>query len=626
MNRTLLAKELRALRPYTVCILALSVLLTGLMFFDEMPDAQRFDPARWLDKSRFGSFLFLMLFSMLLGSGLLVQESEERTLQFLDGLPLSRTRVFVMKALAAFLVISLVPATDVGSDLIFSALSRTSIDPPFAWNFMATEFGLQLLAGAYLVGVALLISFTRAWFALITGLLLFAFIWFRQRGLHWLSHFDTYALLSPAYVDSKVHAPWPQVCAHLGGALGFYGLAWLAFLSIGDRAQFTIDRLGRLRWLGMLGTGARWIAPIVWIAGMILLLQNNDTSKPGADSPVGEGAFSQQESKHYLFLFRTSQAAQAKPLAAAGDIAYERVVRYLGAPPASTRVVVDLASPVVSHAVGQTNWTKIRMPLNGETALDELLLILGHETTHVFIEQLSDGRMSRHFNECRCFHEGLATYVELNAFGHESDRALNRRAIAGAWSRGKVPLELLMNDGALSAKREPTLSYPLGEAFAQALIESQGHDAPLRVLRAFARSNAPGGLSGAGLWRDSMQAAGISFDRVAAAYDAVCAAAVQQEQSFVNDLPRLAATVRIQDGNIVVQPIFAGLPPGQLVCYTYDDDPVAPQFTALRRNHDGTFTWPVARHTGSTFRYLLGWHTTGTRLPVFEPWAEAVPK
>ena len=45
-----------------------------------------------------------------------------------------------------------------------------------------------------------------------------------------------------------------------------------------------------------------------------------------------------------------------------------------------------------------------------------------------------------------------------------------------------------------------------------------------------------------------------------------------------------------------------------------------------RNNHDGTFTWPVARHTGSTFRYLLGWHTTGTRLPVFEPWAEAVPK
>ncbi|MEP6669446.1 MAG: hypothetical protein ABJF10_09855, partial [Chthoniobacter sp.] len=131
---------------------------------------------------------------------------------------------------------------------------------------------------------------------------------------------------------------------------------------------------------------------------------------------------------------------------------------------------------------------------------------------------------------------------------------------------------------------------------------------------------------GAALWRDTMQVAGLSLDRVAAAYDVACSTALQQEKDFVATLPRLAATVRIERGNIVVQPIFAGLPPGRMVCYTEDEDPIAPQVAALQPRPNGSFSWPIQRHTKPVFRYLLGWRTPGTRLPVFEPWAETVPK
>jgi hypothetical protein len=47
---------------------------------------------------------------------------------------------------------------------------------------------------------------------------------------------------------------------------------------------------------------------------------------------------------------------------------------------------------------------------------------------------------------------------------------------------------------------------------------------------------------------------------------------------------------------------------------------------ALDRQPNGSFTWPIRRQTKPVFRYLLGWHTSRTRLSVFEPWAEAVPK
>lgn len=627
MNRLLLGKELRSLAPYAMCLFALFAIGTVYTLATEMPDQQAFDPVRWMDKTRSGSLMILAFFGMLVGAGLLMQESEQRTLLFLDGLPVSRTHIFFIKVLAALIVIALAPLLDFGSDIFFGYLSRTSISGPFPWKFIGVEVLLQILAGLYLIALAMLISYTRAWFPLITGLVFLAYLWLRDRGLQWLAFFDTYTLLGPPYVDSRVLVSWRHVAAHLGAAAGFLGIAWLGFLSLGDRAQYAVDRLGRLRFFAAVGTGVRWLAPVVWIAALIKVASSSpDFNVISSDAPVGEKAFAHHETKHYEFLYRSAQSTAAKPLLGAADHIYDQVVGFLGAPPAPSRVVVDLASPVVSHAAGQTNWTKIRMPLTDGSPLSEQTLILGHETTHVFIEQLSNGRLADHFNEIRFLHEGLATYVELQLFGSDKDRAWNRREIAGAWSRGKVPLESLMNNEALSKVREPNLAYALGESFARALVESQGRDAPARLLRAFGRKNAPTGLHGQALWRDTMQAAGLSLDRVAAAYDANCAAALKEEKAFVGTLPRLAATVRVEKGNIVVQPIFLGLPPGAVVCLTEDDNPLGPQLTALRRRPDGTFTWPAQNQSSAVFRYLLGWRTPGTRLPVYEPWAETVPK
>jgi hypothetical protein len=315
----------------------------------------------------------------------------------------------------------------------------------------------------------------------------------------------------------------------------------------------------------------------------------------------------------------------AKPLLAEADGIYAKVAAFLGAPDTPTRIVVDLASPVVTHAAGATNWTKIRIPVTNESEFSELQLILGHETTHVFIEQLSDGRATAHFNEARFLHEGLATHVELTLFGTDDGRAKNRREIAGAWSRGRVALEDLANDTALSRKREPNLAYPLGSVFARMLMETQGHEAAIRLLRAMARKNAPIGLKGAAYWRDTMQAAGLNYDRVAAAYDAACAAAMTEEKEFVDSLPRLTATVRVVNGEVVVQPKFKGKAPGKVVCVTETDDPVVSEMVPLHRQTDGSFTWSVAETSKPVFRYMLGWRTDQTRLPVFEPWAEPVP-
>ena len=142
-----------------------------------------------------------------------------------------------------------------------------------------------------------------------------------------------------------------------------------------------------------------------------------------------------RETERYEFLFRSSQREQAGPLLAVADEVHDAVAEFLGALPSPGRIVVDLASPVMSHVAGQTNWTKIRLPISPEQKLGEQRLILGHETAHVFIEQLSDGRLSGHFRYIRFLHEGLATHVEQQIVADDDERGKNRRSVAAAWLR-----------------------------------------------------------------------------------------------------------------------------------------------------------------------------------------------
>ena len=622
--RALLAKELRALRPFVFCIAGLYVLGIAFTFATEMPDQQKFVPAEWQADDRTGSFVGLALFGLMIGAGVLINESEHGTLRFLDGLPVSRTRLFVAKYLAALAITFLVTIIDLPSVILLDWISRASPDGPLAWNFLGAQVWLQAVAAAYLVALAMAFSFVRRWFALVIGLLFGGYLWLYERGVEKIALFNPRELLGAGFEQGRVLVPWSHVAAHVCATVVLLGIAWLGFLSLGDRAQFTAERLGKWRALRLLGTGLRLLAPVVWIAAMVRIFGSaGDDEAKLAAMPLGEAAFARRETARYEFLFRSSQREHAGPLLAAADQVHDAVAEFFGATPSPTRIVVDLASPVMSHVAGQTNWTKIRMPISPEQKLEEQRLILGHETTHVFIEQLSDGRLTRLFRYVRFFHEGLATHVEQQYFAEPEQRAQNHRSVAAAWARGRVPFEMLCDDNELRKKRDANLAYPLGEVFARALVETQERGAPAKLLRAFARKSAPSGLAGTALWRDTMQAAGLDFDRVVAAYESACATIAEEEKAFVEKLPRVSATVAVEGAEIIIRPTFDGEAPGELVCLVEGEDPLKIEMIDLSRRADGSFTLARQRVLKPTMRYLLGWHTPEMRFTAFEPWAEA---
>lgn len=620
MNWALFTKELRALRPMLHCIVGLWVLSCLYLVVIELPDAQSVKPEQWLEKSRDGTFMVLMLFSLMIGAGLLPSENDQGTLRFLDGLPLSRTRLFVWKTVAALLVVTVIPVIDLIGSLGFDFLSRTSVEGPYPWRFSLVISGLEIVVGFFLLSQAMLISFVRSWFALVAGLLFWTYLWLRQLGIPGIAYIDPYALLAPGMPGGVIQVPWPQIGAHLAAGILCLVAAWWGFRRLGDDAQRATERNPLLRGFGI---GLKLAGPLLWLGAMVYFgTSAYNAEEKESRTPVGEASFSRQETRRYEFLFRTAQQEDARALIWAADGVYDQVRAFLEAPQAPGRLVVDLASPVISHATGQTNWTKIRMPLTPDLSLYEQRRILGHETTHAFIEQFGAGRLQNRFGSIRCIHEGLATYVEEAVFAPEQ-APRHRRAVAGAWSRGKVPFALLVDDHALSQGRDPNLVYPLGAELAGAMIDAHGHGAPGRFLRAVGRPAAPPGLKGVDLWRDALQAAGLSFERIVAGYEARCAEIAAAEKDFVASLPRITAQVAVEGGEIVVRPQFDGKAPGRMVCFAEDNEPFGIGVQALHRRKDGAFTLDRAGYLKSSLRYMLGWHTPQTQLPVFEPWAEA---
>src|SRR5688572_20430534 len=189
---TLLRKEFWALVPIIVLLVVLAVmddvliLCTG--FPDQKPLSTFLDPKEELPVLALGTAIV----SLILAFGLLVRESDEGTLPFLDGLPVTRTRVFVAKVFATLMIMTLSVVIEFGTAAAFDRLSRDSLSAPFPWLIFATGFGLNWVVGFTVLGFVLALSFLRRWLFLVLGILAWAYLlldqW-RVPNLDWLNPF-----------------------------------------------------------------------------------------------------------------------------------------------------------------------------------------------------------------------------------------------------------------------------------------------------------------------------------------------------------------------------------------------------------------------------------------------------
>lgn len=616
----LLAKELRALRPYFWLVVVLCVVTTGFELCSGFPDAQPFDPAKWLKEDHEGAVFEILLIALMCTAGLLINEAEHGTLAFLDGLPLSRTRLFLAKAGAGFLVVVTLVLIGMSEEAAFGWLSRTSTSGPFPWKFLFVETGLLIAAGFYVFAAGLALSFLRRWLLLGVGIILWGMLWLRARQAPYVSLFDPTDLVRPALDGLQPRISWAHLATQLSAGVALLAIAWVGFCRLGGR--HAISARGWRRIL----VGAGWLAvPVVWI-GVIM------SSKPERETPDevrrkhpgGEREFGRLTTSHYEFIFREGQRRQAMELSRTADDIRDEVAGLFGAPRTADRIVVDLASRVMEHAAGQADWKKIRLPLALNPTLAEQRQVLGHETTHVFIDLVSDERASQNFNRTRWFHEGLASYVDARFFSPPNERAKHERAAAITHAWGPVSFTQLCDSKTWDRERSGDLVYPLGLVWCAALVEAYGDEAPGRVTRALANRAVLTAPSAEASWRTALQSCGYDLERVNAGFDAALAAAVITHRAWIDKVPRLSATLTFTPTEILLRPTWTGEAPGRLLARVNpkspETDPLAEP--TLRPDARGVFHIPRTHVTGPNVWYQIGWQIPDARVPIFEAWKE----
>jgi hypothetical protein len=153
MTGALIRKELSELKPWALLSVVLGLSGLGAQLLDPV-DMRPLEQMHDLGKMD-GRLNWLIAFAV--GTGLGTREAEDRTLAFLDGLPVSRTRVFWVKCWVTWALLSIEPWISLGTIVTSHVLSHGSLDHDLRADIVLGRFVLQLgaIASGLLLGTAI---------------------------------------------------------------------------------------------------------------------------------------------------------------------------------------------------------------------------------------------------------------------------------------------------------------------------------------------------------------------------------------------------------------------------------------------------------------------------------------
>lgn len=628
----LLWKEFVALRAFLGLVVGLFLVFFALTLATEFPDEQEMD-LLWQHPEEMAAILGVM--ALIVSIGLLVRERDEGTLTYLDGLPVTRARVFWAKWAVALAILWFDLLLMLGEFLGYAYLSKTSVSEPIDWRTIGVWTGLYGFLCVWFLSVGMLLSFLRRWAFLVIGIVVWVMFILAQYRVPYLEYANPLVLGEAVFVGGKWVVPWVHLSVLGVIGVGALGLGLMLF-SMRDN---WLTKLGV--WMNdtVWGKLLKWVAlgmvVCVWLGFLIhFSIANRDVFYTEADQLTGEleargadsGGVFEEATERYEFSYRPGDVVQVGVLTAGGDEVYVRMAELLGAEPFDGKVVVDLAQPIAEHNAGQAYWKKIRMSLHWGDSEEESLGVLGHETVHVFLEKLSGGRISDVFQSTRWFHEGVATYLQYRyILPEEKTREMDRwLAVASAW--GQVEFEEVVDGRVLNERRDTNLVYPVGRLWVEALAGVHGVESIGVLTRAMAREDAPRKLQGLTLWRDLFQACGYRFEAVLAEFRRKLRELEEREGALIDSLPEPEGEVERVGGRIVIVPVYEGEAGGEAKLYCrvkpaqeaefYEIDDVA-------LGGDGTFKVMGLNYTKPTVWYQMGWRVEGMYSPVYGEWTEA---
>ncbi|MEL7371294.1 MAG: hypothetical protein AAFN74_20395 [Myxococcota bacterium] len=495
---SLLYKELLSVRPQLLCIAIIAVVL----FVDTILGTDALHGvASLLTAGTEGLLLLTGGLAFALGHAQIGPEIVHGHIELLDGLPTTRTRVYVAK-LATGLLATAALATSIAVVLV----ATTYLTWGAADADTLRAIVLSLVAGLFsFYATGLLFSWLGGfgWAVLGLGITLISTVSEFIEIMRPLSIFHAYGTVR-FEANEPQFAMWPLVfwtghglfCVLLSGAL---------FVARGDALTSATSGLTRV---------AQAVVGAVVVGFIFLLAAATLSQMTGPQFGLLSGPLSQPRMVQvgtYRVLVPATVSAAGQALLAQIPRIDERVRTMLGVK-TPLSLDVELSGGGRYHA-GRYTGGKIRMSV-GENADD----IFAHELAHAYADLLSHKRVLTHHNAVRFFNEGLAMWV-AEKISKNTEEANAHRAWAGAlYALGHHHLDLLMNDQARAIRYDPFEPYPLGFAFVESLVDTYSAAAVRCLLRQVGTID-DDRIAGVALWTRVLEACSIDLALVERTYE-----------------------------------------------------------------------------------------------------------
>lgn len=552
-------KELSSLAPWflLVATLELGAHVSSLLVTppDEMVWAQA-TPIFSATEAMGRSFM-LLVSSLVFAYAGLAREYDDRTLQFLLSLPVSRTRLFASKTLAAASLLCLL----VLGDEVLRYLVQLPNSTSFAGSTFRPQWALAsavsgVMMALIFLGYSLFLSVFRR-FGLLLGLVALASLeWYvhQRPDLRRLSPLDLHRM---EFDGARALVPYQALLTHAFVALSLASVA--GFVWLGDTQ----------RWTSIL---ARWVSAssMKWLFGLCVVAalgalgwaavehQQREIGSFGTVQEL-ESPEAKLQSARYEFRYPAVLRGRVESMARAADPHHDRIARELGASDTRARVVVNLLRSSPTHA-GSATWDTIRMDV--ASAADErgLLRTLAHETVHVLALRASDRRTASHHESLRFFDEGLAEQLSLELVPDEAYVAARGVEAALAVTRLRLDFDDLVSFPRFKARFGERAIYSPALFWIRALHTACGSDAPRRALHSLARSDTPRQASGIALWQHVLQAIGCDLSRVNAVWGESLQLQARELQTELARIPTLRGGAATNDEELVLNATLEGEP------------------------------------------------------------------
>lgn len=526
MMRALLRKELRDLRPWGI----LSVVVGLVEVFEALLNQVDLQPLglTFAGVNDAGVAVFALM-AFMIGTGIPSRELDDGTLAFLDGLPTSRSKIFIAKFVVTLSLVLLAPIVDLLAAIALHLLSRGSLDQSLRIDILLQLFALQLLvmANAVLLGAALGRLRSLTW--LVTGALATLVLLLSR-------HYPKAMLLNPLQLtqveltSSGLMIGREIVVAQFAFAGFALIAAWRGFVRAGH------SRLATLATRPIVGAVIAIATLAVLVTAVVIVMADYTQDDSGPELAPNQPYFypsapAQTITAHYRFSYPSDQAQQALALAAKSDEVFLGVHRLMGVAPGEL-IEVDLSGST-RNTHGTAYFGRIRMQLN-----ESSIGVLAHETTHVVAQRFAGEARDWLWQRASVINEGMADWVmkHFDASLHAADDAAFMLAVLN--SRRELLIEELADPELLSSKRDEYLAYAAGEALISAMVALYGEQSLAKLLRAFADERLPKDLRGLSLWQATFQLAEMDLSAVVDEFYRDVDSAAKEHAASIAMLPR----------------------------------------------------------------------------------------